>query len=172
MDSWLDHDVAAYFFPSHEKSCARGWSRRLTTRLTWRLTTRLTWRLLLRQPKMRSDLALTSELRISRGVCCCRYSFCCLNSHHLLAAACGDPEITFANSFRGPPLKKCTNHRPFKLAMQHNFLNFPRGVSAVPVPISYIIWNKNLISYLLSYMISYDIIPSVMISYMFQVLLI
>jgi hypothetical protein len=22
MDSWLDHDVAAYFFPSHEKSCS------------------------------------------------------------------------------------------------------------------------------------------------------
>jgi hypothetical protein len=69
------------------------------------------------------------ELRISRGVCCCRYSFCCWNSHHLLAAACGDPvgpEIAFANSFRGP-LKKCTNRRPFKLAMQHNFLIFPRG---------------------------------------------
>jgi hypothetical protein len=25
-----------------------------------------------------------SEWRISRGVCRCRYSFCCLNSHHLL----------------------------------------------------------------------------------------
>jgi hypothetical protein len=59
-------------------------------------------------------------------VCCFRYSFCCLNSHHLLqvaAAACGDPEISFANSFRGP-LKKCTNRRPFKLAMQHKFSIF------------------------------------------------
>ena len=56
-------------------------------------------------------------------MCCCRYSFCCLNSHHLLAAACGDPEIAFANSFRGP-LKKCTNRRPFKLAMQHNYSIF------------------------------------------------
>jgi hypothetical protein len=46
---------------------------------------------------------------------------------HLLAAACGDPEIAFANSFRGP-LKKCTNRRFFMLAMTHNFLNFPRGV--------------------------------------------
>ena len=71
----------------------------------------------------RSAKLWKSELRISRGVCCCRYSFCCLNSHHLLAAACGDPEIAFANSFRGP-LKKCTNRRPFKLAMQHNFSIF------------------------------------------------
>ena len=71
----------------------------------------------------RSAKLWKSELRISRGVCCCRYSFCCLNSHHLLAAACGDPEIAFANSFRGP-LKKCTNRRPFKLAMQHNYSIF------------------------------------------------
>ncbi len=58
-----------------------------------------------------------------------------VNSHNLLAAACGDPEIAFANSesfrvrLRGP-LKKCTNRRPFKLAMTHNFLNFPRSLSA------------------------------------------
>ncbi len=62
-------------------------------------------------------------LRISRGVCCCRYSFCCLNSHHLLAAACGDPEIAFANSFRGP-LKKCTSRRPFKSVKVKAFSNF------------------------------------------------
>jgi hypothetical protein len=47
-------------------------------------------------------------------------------SHHLLSAACSDPEIAFANSFRGP-LKTCTNRRPFKLAMQHKFLTFPRA---------------------------------------------
>jgi hypothetical protein len=45
------------------------------------------------------------------------------------ARACGDA-FKFANSFRlrGPlRLKKCTYRRPFKLAMTHNFLNFPRG---------------------------------------------
>ena len=35
----------------------------------------------LRLRESAADLAPTSELRISRGVCCCRYSFCCLNSH-------------------------------------------------------------------------------------------
>jgi hypothetical protein len=35
----------------------------------------------------------------------------------------GDPEIAFANSFRGP-LKKCTNHRPFKSAKVKTFSNF------------------------------------------------
>ncbi len=61
----------------------------------------------------RSGKLWKSELRISRGVCCCRYSFCCLKSHHLLATDGGsrplpvpgpprrsDPEIAFkfANS--------------------------------------------------------------------------
>ena len=77
----------------------------------------------LRLRESAADLAPTSELRISRGVCCCRYSFCCLNSHHLLAAACGDPEIAFANSFLGS-LKKCTNSRPFKSAKVKTFSNF------------------------------------------------
>ncbi len=66
-------------------------------------------------------------------MCCCRYSFCCLKSHQLFACACSDPEIAFANSFRGP-LKKSTNCRPFQLAiivmLQHNLLTFPRSVLA------------------------------------------
>jgi hypothetical protein len=86
----------------------------------------------------RSARLWKSELRISRGARCCRYSFCCLNSHRLLATAsagpgCGDPEIAFANSvtpsLRGPR-KKCTNRRPLKVAMQHKFLTFPRGASS------------------------------------------
>jgi hypothetical protein len=46
------------------------------------------------------------------GVCYRRYSFCRLNlnSHQFFAAACGGPEIAFANSFR-EPLKKCTKRR-------------------------------------------------------------
>jgi hypothetical protein len=44
---------------------------------------------------------------------------------------CCDPEIALTNSFRG--LKKCTNRRPFKPAMTHNFLTFPRTGSAVRV---------------------------------------
>ncbi len=37
-------------------------------------------------------------------------------------SACGDPEIAFANSFKGPlkkpePASECTNRRPFKLAI-------------------------------------------------------
>ena len=35
----------------------------------------------------RSVRLWTSELRISRGVCCCRYFFCCLKSHQLSADA-------------------------------------------------------------------------------------
>ncbi len=69
-----------------------------------------------------------SEFRISKGACCCRYFFCCLKSHQPAAAAGQDPEIAFANSFRGP-LKKCTNRRPFKLAMQHNFSIFHAVIS-------------------------------------------
>jgi hypothetical protein len=42
-----------------------------------------------------------TSLRISRGVCCCSYSFCCLKSHHLFALACSDPEIASAIFFRG-----------------------------------------------------------------------
>ncbi len=61
-----------------------------------------------------------------QGVCCRCYSFCCLNCDQLFADTRLDPEIKFANSFRGP-LKKCTNHRAFKPAMQHRFLTFPRG---------------------------------------------
>ena len=63
----------------------------------------------------RSARLWKSELRISRGVCCRRYSCCCLKSHQLFAAAWKDPEITFVNSFRGP-WKKCTNRRAFKVA--------------------------------------------------------
>ena len=63
----------------------------------------------------RSARLWKSELRISRGVCCCRYSFCCLKSHQLFAAGWKDPKITFVNSFRGP-WKKCTNRRAFKVA--------------------------------------------------------
>ncbi len=41
-----------------------------------------------------------SELQIARVMCCCCYSFCCLNSLHIFAADCQDPEIAFANSSR------------------------------------------------------------------------
>jgi hypothetical protein len=81
--------------------------------------------------RCRTSLREALEIRIAdfKG-CVLLQLLLCLNSHHhlqvLAAAARGDPQISFANPFRGP-LKKCTNRRPFKLAMQHKFLTFPRG---------------------------------------------
>ncbi len=51
-----------------------------------------------------------SELQISRGACCCCYSFCCLKKPSIFCLRCQDPENRLVNSSR-KPLKKCTNCR-------------------------------------------------------------